>query len=131
MRVIFRGLTHDRMENFPIWKQGLESISKIKKELEASFKGREQKDEDIILLRNIEMLGFLVNSRTVYFRLTYEDYRKLLDSMNCDVFKLLDTYGIELYRETQGFYHYVTMIITDCILFKYFILNERYEMFPT
>lgn len=131
MRVIYRGVNHVRTKNFPIWQQGLDGISKIKLELEVLLKEKEQKDPDIILSQNIEMLDYLVDSRTVYFRLKYEDYRKLLDTMNCDVFKLLNTYGIELYRETQGFYHHVTMIITDCILFKDFILNERYEMFPT
>lgn len=49
--------------------------------------------------------------------------------MNCDVFKLLNTYGIEIYEEDLE-EKYTILFITDCISFCDFLKKERYEIFP-
>lgn len=73
------------------------------------------------------MIDFLIENHTIFFKLQYGDYRKLLKSVNCDVFNLLKIYGIELYHETS---EDITMIIADIKLFSKFLIEEKYEIFP-
>lgn len=73
------------------------------------------------------MIDFLIENHTIFFKLQYGDYRKLLKSVNCDVYNLLKIYGMELYYETS---QDVTMIIADIELFSKFFIEEKYEIFP-
>jgi hypothetical protein len=76
----------------------------------------------LIIQQNIKVLDTLIKNRYNRFRLHYEDYRKLIESNNCDVLDVLTKYGIE---HLQEYYENVTLIITDYRLFIKFVLENK------
>ena len=73
------------------------------------------------------MLDILIENRLNTIRLHYKDYRSLLELCDCDVFLLLNKYGLE---HIHGDEYNITLFIADYNLFAEFIKLDKFQMFP-
>jgi hypothetical protein len=90
-----------RTAQFPIWKQFPEGLLPLRQNLERLLSTEKDEARRDILSSNLHMVEWLSTAGTIRFRLTERNYRSLLDSVDGDVFALLEQYGVEWEDESE------------------------------